>query len=240
MDPLPLQDPFAERAVLGALLADPRRISDVATVLKKDDFGVPANALLFDAIVGMEAARRQVDTISIADELKLRGQLATVGGLAFLAELDTAAPTAANVMEYAAIVSEHSLKRRIAALGTELTRDVRSGLGTAQELISRYENRLMDLAAAAPKSKLRPMVDVMSETYDTLDRIQKARAKGGVTGLPTGLVDLDKKLTGLHGGQLIVIGARPSVGKTAFGFQLLIHAALHEKKPAAILSRNAG
>ena len=209
----------AERAVLGGLLADPKRFPDVAALLKGADFDHRPHGAIFEAMASLDGFDTELDTLTLASELRITGRLGDAGGLAYLADLSLAVPTAANVLEYAKIVADYALRRRLIEACENTMRIAKAGMGQTATLLGDLESKLLDLGSAgSAKSKLRSFETViMDESLEVIDNARKA--VGGVTGLPTGMIELDRKLTGLHGGRLVIVGARPGGYKSALGLQ---------------------
>ncbi len=232
-EPTP-HDPVAERAVLGGLLAQPVRIPEVAAFLTPEDLFVIAHRTVYEALLECDTRGTAVDTLTLADQLRAKGQLAQVGGLAFLAELDTAAPTAANVLEYARIVADRGTRRRALAVLEPATRLLGTELGATQELVASVQLGLMDVEDPRRSGDLKPFADTVLSTLEHLDYLRNHQ--GGITGLATGYPDLDRMLTGLHGGDLVILAARPGVGKSALALNIAGHVALREKRAVALFS----
>lgn len=228
------QDYSAERAVLGGILADKRKIADVATIVRRDDFFYEPHAEIFEACLQLESELRPVDTLTLAEQLKIRGTLGQVGGLAYLAELDTAAPTAANAVEYARIVADKALRRRLLDAARAVVDLASKEEGATEELIDESQKKIFAVGEERVSGEPKRINDVMEKTLDLLDRLRQTR--GGITGLPTGFYDLDRQLTGLHEGELLVVAARPGVGKTSFALNICAHVGVKEKKGVAIFS----
>ncbi len=229
-----IQDYAAERAVLGGILADKRKIADVATLVHRADFFYEPHAEIFDACLALDLGGKPVDTLTLADELNTRGTLAKVGGVAYLAELDTAAPTAANSLEYARIVGDKAIRRRLLDASRGIVDLSSKEEGAIEELLDEAQKRIFAIGEERVSGEPRRINDVMEQTLDLLDKLRHTR--GGITGLATGFFDLDRQLTGLHGGELIILAARPGVGKTSLALNMGVHASLREKKAVAVFS----
>jgi replicative DNA helicase len=229
-----IQDYAAERAVLGGILADKRKIADVATLVRRDDFFYPPHGEIFDACVALDLNNKPVDSLTLAEELKVRGTLQQVGGLAYLVELDTAAPTAANATEYARIVADKALRRRLLDASRSLVDLSSKEEGTVEELLDEAQKRIFAIGEERVVGEPKRINEVMEKTLDLLDKLRTTQ--GGITGLATGFIDLDKQLTGLHEGELIILAARPGVGKTSLALNMGVHAALKEKRAVAVFS----
>ncbi|EPX62376.1 Replicative DNA helicase [Cystobacter fuscus DSM 2262] len=229
------EDLAAERAVLGAVLADNSIFASLAEVVSTDDFASPAHAQIFAAMIKLDGTSRQVDHLTLAEELKVLGQLAAVGGPAYLMSLDQVVPVPGNAVQYAKIVKDQAIRRRLAGVGREIQELASQETGELEVLLDEAERKVFLLAEKKREGDLRPVSELMEHTLDLLDKMKTATT--GITGLSTGYVDLDNQLTGLHGGELIILAARPGVGKTSFAMNIATHVALQEDaKAAAIFS----
>ena len=228
------EDLAAERAVLGAVLADNTLISAVGEVVHPDDFSSPAHAQIFAAMLKLDGQSKQVDHLTLAEELKVLGQLVAVGGPAYLMRLDQVVPLASNAVQYAQIVKDQALRRRLANVGREIQELASSETGELEVLLDEAERKVFLLAEKKREGDLRPVSELMEQTLDLLDKMKAAAT--GVTGLSTGYIDLDTQLTGLHAGELIILAARPGIGKTSFAMNIAVHAALKENKAVGIFS----
>ncbi|SET61829.1 replicative DNA helicase [Stigmatella erecta] len=229
------EDLAAERAVLGAVLADNSLIASVAEVVASDDFSSPAHSAIFAAMLKLDGSQRSVDHLTLAEELKVLGHLAAVGGPAYLMTLDQVVPLASNAVQYAKIVSDQAIRRRLALVGREIMEMASQETGDVEVVVDEAARKMFLLAEKRREGDLLPVSDLMEQTLNLLDKM-KASASG-VTGLSTGYVDLDMQLTGLHGGELIILAARPGIGKTSLAMNIAMHAALEEEpKAVAIFS----
>jgi replicative DNA helicase len=228
------EDLAAERAVLGAVLADNSIIANVAEVVHPDDFASPAHSQIFAAMLKLDGTQRQVDHLTLAEELKVLGHLAAVGGPAYLMSLDQVVPLAANATEYARIVKDQAIRRRLAGVGREIMELAGQETGELEVLLDEAERKVFLIAEKKREGDLKPVSELMEQTLDLLDKMKASSS--GVTGLSTGYVDLDNQLTGLHAGELLILAARPGIGKTSFAMNIAMHAALKEEKAVAIFS----
>lgn len=229
-----LEDLAAERAVLGAVLADNTLIASVAEVVHSDDFSSPQHGAIFSAMLKLDSTQRQVDHLTLAEELKVMGQLAAVGGPAYLMALDQGVPLTHNAVQYATIVRDQALRRRLASVGREILEMASQETGDVEVILDESERKLFNLAEKRREGDLRAVSELMEQTLDLLDKMKASSS--GVTGLSTGYVDLDMQLTGLHPGELIILAARPGIGKTSLAMNIAMHAALKEDKAVAIFS----
>jgi replicative DNA helicase len=228
------EDLAAERAVLGAVLADNTLLANVAEVVHSDDFSSPQHGAIFQAMLKLDSTQRQVDHLTLSEELKVMGQLAAVGGPAYLMALDQGVPLTHNAVQYATIVRDQALRRRLASVGREILEMASQETGDVEVILDESERKLFNLAEKRREGDLRAVSELMEQTLDLLDKMKASSS--GVTGLSTGYVDLDMQLTGLHPGELIILAARPGIGKTSLAMNIAMHAALKEDKAVAIFS----
>jgi replicative DNA helicase len=232
--PVALQDVASERAVLGCVLMDNAVLSNVQEILSADDFSVPAHADIFRAIVALDARNERVDPLTVAEQLKVDGKLAAIGGPGYLAQLDQAVPFAQNATEYANIIKNQSTRRLLATAGREILDLATQETGDVAELLDEAERKVFYIAEKRRAGDLRPMSDLMEEALTLLDKMKQSG--GGITGVPSGFVDLDNQLTGFHGGELIILAARPGIGKTSLAMNFALHAAGKENLAVAVFS----
>ncbi len=228
------EDLSAERAVLGSVLADNTVIANVAEVVHPDDFSSAAHSQVFAAMLHLDSTQRQVDHLTIAEELKTRGQLASVGGPAYLMGLDQVVPVAANATQYARIVKDQAIRRRLAEVGRKIQELAGQETGQLDVLLDEAERMVFLLAERKREGDLRPVRELMERTLDLLDKMKLSSS--GITGLSTGFIDLDLQLTGLHPGELLILAARPGIGKTSLAMNIAMHAALKEDRAVGIFS----
>jgi len=201
------QDVAAERAVLGAVLMDNSVLANVQEVITADDFSHHAHGSIFSAMMALDGRNERIDPLTLAEQLKILGQLASIGGPGYLAQLDQTVPFAQNASEYAHIIKNQSTRRALATVGREILELASQETGDVAELLDDAERKVFLIAEKRRAGDLRPMSDLMDEALTLLDTMKKNAS--GITGTSTGYVDLDNQLTGLHGGELIVLAARP-------------------------------
>lgn len=225
----------AERAVLSALLLDSDAFDKVAPVLLPEDFYHPAHQHIARAMFDIHNEGRPVDLITLSDFLRTQRTLDAVGGAAVLAEISDAAPTAANVIHHARIVRDKAVKRRLIGVASEIvenlfTDDERS----AEASLDFAESKIFELSRSERRSAFKSLHDEMLPTYD---HIEKMMNRGGaLTGLATGFGKLDEITGGLQDGELVIIAARPSMGKTALALNIARNAAVDYQKKVAVFS----
>ena len=221
----------AERAVLGASLQDPAALMQVMETLQAEDFFLPQHAALFKAMAQLFSQARSVDLVTMDVELTRVGALDGVGGTEYLIGLIRSVPTSAYLRHYVEIVLEKSTLRRLISASAEISRvcyDERLGL---DETLLYAEKAVFDIVMKRTGSEqLTPIREVMKKTLSQIEEL--VRTKGQIAGVPTGFSYLDRLLTGLHGGELVMVGARPSMGKTSFAMNVAAHAARRGKSVA--------
>ncbi len=210
-DRTPPHDLAAEQCVLGGMLMSKDAISDVMEVISPHDHYRPAHQLVHEAILELYGRGEPADPVTVSDLLAKRGELARVGGGAYLHTLLASVPTAANAGYYARIVRERAILRRLVEAGTRIVQLGYTGDGDADELVDRAEAEIYGVTDRRVSEDYLPLADIMP---GALDEIEAIGSRGGVmTGVPTGFNDLDSLTNGLHAGQMVVIAARPAIGK---------------------------
>lgn len=227
--------PEAEVSVLGGMLIDAEAIDAVADMLSPDMFHSPANRLLFEAMTALHAAGTVVDPTTLGEALTDSGRLVKAGGYQYLAELMDAVSTAANIEYHARIVVDRWQRRKLIGAGTGIVKlahepDSRS----SAELVDAAEALVFECATDSAGSGLTPIKRAMASTFERLDELQGA--PGGITGMATGWSQLDDMTGGLQPGELIIVAARPSMGKTGMMTGLALNAALEKNAPTAFFS----
>jgi replicative DNA helicase len=230
------QNPEAERSVLGSMLRDNAVINDVVQLLRKDDFYADAHQKIFDAILTINnRGGTPVDLIILGEELKQRKHIEDVGGFPFLAELWDAAPTAANAEYYAKIVRERAITRNLIHASTEILRDAYDQTQPAPELLQTAERKILEVYEKGVTGQTYTFEQVLDETYDRINERTTGQSMA-FSGLSTGFTDLNELTAGLHGSELIILAARPSVGKTAFSLNVVRHIVIEERQPVFYVS----
>lgn len=234
IDRLPPQSREAEMGVIGSVLRDNQVLNDLLNIIRPENFYFDAHQKLFQAVIDIYNDGKPVDLTILFETLKTRKQVEDVGGAAYLAELWDAAPTAANAEYYARIVRDKAVVRNLIHANTELLRDAYDGVMSADELLGMAERKVLEIAERGTVGVTKTLEDAMLEAFTRLD----AKARGDLTGtgIPTGYVDLDNLTAGLHNNELVIIAARPSIGKTAFALNIIRHIVVEEKLPAFFVS----
>ena len=231
---IPPNDVEAEQAVLGAMMLDQDTVMNATETLKADDFYREENKLIFSAMLALYGRGEPIDIITVKDELVSLGKLEVCGGIEYIADLVDKVPITANSDRYIKIVEEKSILRNliktssnIVELGYDQTMEV-------DEIINRAEQGVFDLLKNRNQKGYTPIKDVLFETFAMIEKLYNQ--KEAITGIPTGFIDLDNKTAGLHGSELILVAARPAMGKTAFALNIAANAAIRAHVPTAIFS----
>ncbi|CAN5623110.1 replicative DNA helicase [soil metagenome] len=234
-DRQPPQSKEAEQGVLGSVLRDNAVLSDVLGILRPDNFYYDAHQKIFEAIVELYNAAKPVDAVILFENLKKKKQIDDVGGASYIAELWDAAPTAANAEYYANIVREKAVVRNLIHAHTELLRDSYDGVMSADELLSSAERKILEIAEKGTTSSAQTLGEAMKEAFDRMDS-KAGKDNLSLTGVRTGYIDLDNLTAGLQNNELIIIAARPSVGKTAFALNLVRNVIVDDRVPVFFVS----
>jgi replicative DNA helicase len=223
----------AEQAVLGAMLLD-QDAALLATELVQDDmFYREGHRRLFRAMVGLVEHRTVIDPVTLRDELGRRGELDAVGGADYLSELVDAVPTAANLEYHARIVKDKAILRRLIETSTGIITEAYDGRSTASDLLDKAESRIFQISQERGSEGFARLKEMLWPTMERIEALQ--RSGKSITGVPSGFVDLDKLTSGFQPSELVIIAARPSMGKTAFCLNVATHAAV-EGQGVAIFS----
>lgn len=231
---MPPQDNEAEMSVLGAMLLSKDAIAEVLEAVKAHDFYKPAHETIFDAILDLYGRGEPVDVVSVKDQLQRRGDLMRAGGPTYLLDLSQAVPVAANAGYYAKIVREKAVLRRLVDAGTRIVQMGYAAEGEVDEVVDRAQQEVYDVAERRTTEDYAPLSTIIDGTIDELEAI--ANHDGGMSGVPTGFMDLDELTNGLHGGQMVIIAARPAVGKSTLALDLCRSASIKNNMSSVIFS----
>ncbi|MEV8095804.1 replicative DNA helicase [Kitasatospora sp. NPDC085879] len=235
---VPPQDLAAEQSVLGGMLLSKDAIADVVEVLKPADYYRPAHELIHGAILDLYARGEPADPITVAGELTKRGELARVGGPGYLHTLVNSVPTAANAEYYAEIVHERAVLRRLVEAGTRIAGMGYAAEGDVDEIVNAAQAEIYAVTEQRTNEDYAPLADIMEGALDEIEAIG-SRA-GQMNGVPTGFADFDQLTNGLHPGQMIVIAARPAMGKSTLALDFARAASIHNNLPSVIFSLEMG
>lgn len=231
---IPPQSIEAEQSVLGSMLIDKEVIPVVMEILKPEDFYRPDHKEIYEVIIELFDRAQPIDLITVSELLKQHGKLELIGGLEYLSNIATAVPTTANVKNYSKIVEEKALLRKLIRTSSDI---VNLGFDATEEvsyILDKAEQGIFDILQKRSSQGFVPIKDVLVDTFNRLEELYNNT--GNITGIPTGFADLDFKTAGLHNSDLILIAARPAMGKTAFALNLAQNAAVHSQVPVAVFS----
>jgi replicative DNA helicase len=224
----------AERSVLGAILLDPASLSFVVPILSQDDFFPDTHRRIYGAMMDLSQRSAEIDVLTLKEELDRSGAVEKIGGASYLASLLDGVPDVGNVEHYAKIVKEKSTLRRLIRTGQRIVREGLSGEKDAEALLGEATGEIFDIAEGAVQGGFEPIGQVVSRN---LEIIEDARGRQGMlSGLSTGFTELDRMSSGLQGTDLIVLAARPSVGKTSFALNIAQHVAIREGRSVGFFS----
>ncbi|HEO4090792.1 TPA: replicative DNA helicase [Streptococcus agalactiae] len=231
------QDLLAEQAVLGSIFISPEKLIMVREFISPDDFYKYSHKVIFRAMTTLADRNDAIDAATVRNILDDQGDLQNIGGLGYIVELVNSVPTSANAEFYAKIVSEKAMLRDIISKLTDTVNMAYEG-NDSDEIIATAEKALVDINEHSNRSGFRKISDVLKVNYENLEL--RSQQTSDVTGLPTGFRDLDRITTGLHPDQLIILAARPAVGKTAFVLNIAQNVGTKQNRPVAIFSLEMG
>lgn len=224
----------AEQAVLGSILIDAESLATAVEHLKSDDFYSESHKEIFAAILDIHAKSDPVDVVTLVEEIKNRGNLERAGGIAYLTDLSMSVPSTANVKYYIKIVDEKSTLRRLISASNEIIRNCYQGQEELENIIDQAEKRIFELSQRQHSHQFFSIKEVLLEVYARIEEL--AKNKGRITGVPTGFAEFDNITSGLNPSELILVAARPSMGKTSFVLNIAQYAALRARVPVALFS----
>lgn len=232
---VPPNNADAEKSVLGCMMQDREALSMAFELLHADDFYQPANREIFDAMHQLNQQGMPIDLVTVDDELSRRGTLEGVGGTNYLVELTECTPSTVNARAYMQIVDEKAILRRMIKATGDISASCYQQADPVSDILGVAEKSIFDIVMRKNEgATLKHISDVLPDTYLRIEQLTEL--KGSIDGVPMGFVDLDNLLTGLHGGELVIVGARPSMGKSAFGLNITGYAGTHAGKSVAYFS----
>ena len=231
---IPPHDEVAEKSLLGAIMISENAISDVLGVVRPSDFYEKRHQIIYDAMLNLYDQHKPIDLLTLTAELKSLKQLKDVGGAPYLTELSNFVPAASHAKAYAEIVEKASTRRRLIEAGTQIADRAYEDDANVGDLVGEAEKRLFEVSDKVVKSDYTPMAELLADAFDRLEELHKN--KGALRGLKTGFRDLDKKTAGFQQGDLIIIGARPAMGKTTFAQNLAYNIASINKRGVLFFS----
>ncbi|MCL2016748.1 MAG: replicative DNA helicase [Defluviitaleaceae bacterium] len=231
---IPPNDSEAEHAVLASMLFDSEAISTALDFLQGDSFYKPENKAIFEAIVALFNSQQPVDTVTLGNKLTEQGIYEQIGGFDYIRTLADASYTSTNAKFYSKIVADKYLLRRLIKAAAEISTDSYAAAEESEAILNRAEKAIFDLATSTKNADFEPIFDIVQISLDELEKRRKH--KGNLTGLDTGFADLNRMTAGLQKSDLIIIGARPSMGKTAFLLNVAQHVSIKNQIPTAVFS----
>ncbi len=240
---LPPHSVEAEQSVLGGLMLEATALDKIADLVQLDDFYRQEHRLIYRQIVKLSEQAKPVDVITVSEALEISGELDKVGGLSYLGGLAQNVPSAANIRRYGEIVRERSIMRKLAEVGSEIASSAYNPTGRdAAQLLDEAESKVFEIAEAGSQGKqgFLPMPPLLTQVVERIETLYGRDNASDVTGTATGFTDLDRKTSGLHPGDLVIIAGRPSMGKTALAINIAENVALDSKLPVAIFSMEMG
>ena len=228
-------DNLAERIVIGSMLMDADAVSEVSSLLDKEDFYNAQYGILFEAIAGLHEEGKAVDEVILAERLRSMGAPETLYDMSYLGDILAEQQTSVHAVEYAQIVRDKSAMRKMIRTAENIAKDCYESRGSVDAIMDQAEESIFNLIQN--KNKNREFASMQSIVVDVIDQMEEAsRRDGKLSGIPTGFLDLDQQLTGLHKGELVLVAARPSMGKTALVLNIAKHVIMKERIPTVIFS----
>ena len=234
MERMPPASVEAEQAVLGAMLLKPEAVTTAAEELSADDFYRETHRLIYEAMMELKDRTEPVDLVTLTEQLKKADKLAKIGGIPALSLIANSVPTAANVHYHARIVHEKAQLRSLINAATEIAGAAYESADEVEDIMDSAEKRILSVASGKRSKDFVPLQDILLDTLEQIDL--RYNNKGSITGLPTGFTELDHLTAGLQKSDLILVAARPSMGKTAFTLNIAAHVVLRAKEPVAFFS----
>ena len=234
MERMPPASVEAEQAVLGAMLLKPDAVTTAAEELTADDFYRETHRLIFEAMMDLKERTEPVDLVTLTEQLKKADKLTKIGGIPALSLIANSVPTAANVQYHARIVREKAQLRSLIHAATEIAGAAYEDAEDVEDIMDSAEKRILEVASGKRSKDFVPLQDILLNTLEQIEA--RYSNKGSITGLPTGFTELDHLTAGLQKSDLILVAARPSMGKTAFTLNIAAHVVLRAKEPVAFFS----
>lgn len=231
---VPPHDLEAEQAIIGSMLTDKDAVISSLEVLSKEDFYREDNRAIYEAIENLYKRAEPIDIITVKSELEAMGKFDKVGGLEYLAELPEKVPTTANALKYIKIVEEKATLRKLIKTANEVIELGYNPTEEVEDIMEGAEKKIFDIMKDRNKKEYTPIKDVLVDSFTQLEELYNR--KQHITGVPTGFLDLDYRTAGLHGSELILIAARPAMGKSAFVLNIATNAAVKSNVPVVIFS----
>jgi replicative DNA helicase len=233
-DAIPSHNEDAEIATLGAVLIDPEALPTIIPLLRAEDFYRGAHQRIYEGVLALFDRGQSIDLITLSDELRARGTLELCGGGAYISRLTSAVPTSANVEYYARIVQASSIRRTLARVSQEIVSRAHDESSEISVILEDAERRIFEISDRNQTGTYSPAKDIVKLTFDAIEKHYHSKTE--YTGIPSGFKDMDQLTMGFQASEFIVIGARPSVGKTAFALTIAANMAIRQKIPVGFFS----
>ncbi|MDI6801342.1 MAG: replicative DNA helicase [Thermodesulfovibrionales bacterium] len=234
IDRLPPQNIEAEQSVLGAIILDNESLPKALEILTQDDFYKESHRRLYDAIIDLFEKNEPIDIVTLTDHLRKNNELDAVGGISYLSNLANNIPTSANIRYHARIVREKALLRSLIRTATQIVSEVYEESRDADEMVDHAEKLIFDIADKRTKISFSRLKNIIKDTFKMIEHLYNK--KEAITGVPSGFKDIDELTSGFQPCDLIIIGGRPGMGKTAFALNIAQHVAIELKEPVAVFS----
>ena len=234
IDKLPPQNIEAEQSTLGSLMLDKNAIIKIADVVKPDDFYREVHKIIYEAMLDLYSAREPIDILSLSNKLEEKGKLEEIGGSSYMTSLVKSVPTASHIVHYAQIIQKKSTLRRLIDAASQIVELGYQETEKVDNLLDSAEQKIFSVSQKYLKQDFQPIKPILEEAFDRIDELHKK--EGGLRGLPIGFYELDNILGGLQKSDLIILAARPSLGKTTLAMDIAKSAAVHSKAPIGIFS----
>lgn len=237
-DNVPPQDIEAEQAVLGAIFLDADALVEAMAVIEPQDFYRRAHQIVFRSMIALNDRNENIDIITLKSQIESENTLEDVGGISYLTELSQVTPTASGVAHYAKIVKDKSTLRELIQAATKIVKEGYSQEGSVEEIVEAAEKGILNVSEKRNSTGFQSISDVLNSTMENIDRLSQQNEE--ITGLPTGYPELDKMTAGLQPEELIILAARPAVGKTAFALNIAQNIGTRTDRSVAIFSLEMG
>lgn len=234
MERIPPHNLEAEKSVIGAAMLDKEVVFEVLEVVRAEDFYSKANREIFTVITDLQRSSTPVDVLTVTDELKKRKMLEAVGGRVYVAQLSADVPSVSNAVEYAKIVAEKAVLRRLIGTADEIAKKGYEESENTLDILEYAEKGIFEIAKSKQHSEMAKISEIILTNFEEIS--VRSQSQGGITGVPSGLIDLDRKLSGFQKSDMVVLAARPSMGKTAFALNVALNAALKADAKVLIFS----
>ena len=233
-DKVPPHNLEAEQATIGALLLDWSSVSEVVTYLRADDFYSQQNQIIFETMLGLSVRGIKGDMLTIIDDLTKNGKLEAAGGISYISSLTDIVPTSANVEYYAKIVQDQAVRRSLIRISSEIKADSFDETHESRKILEDAEQKIFKLTDVNQSTQVFGMIDIIPKTIQIID--ERYKNKNELSGIPSGIIDLDSMTSGFQDSEMTIVGARPSMGKTALALSMMQHIALEKNIPCGFFS----